>query len=513
MTPTTRHSLPGTPAHLAALIAVLVALASQTTHAADAPTRPIPEEPAIVERLAGTILELVPEAVWDRALIRISGPDGYSLTERLPAGEPITVDLLARAEQRIATDATPAPRSRGESPAALPDGRYVWELELVDAAGDRRTHAGVFFVESGTLVSRQTLRGRLGAIAGELAAARTATDADPTLAPAAAEADYLTITDLANDGITYLNLDSDSPSNLYWRVANIQGDLRLVEDDDNSPPGTLRLALLRGNGFMGLGTAAPTGFLHIVTDSGTDMRIESSIGGERFDVNNDGSNRLRFSSNTTSDILSLHATEGIGVGVATPEADFHLANVDGVGDTVFKIARAGSGSWNLGHTATGVFSFSRTGTGGQEFTVRDRNDPVATLDVQGHVRGTSFKPLSSRALKTGFEAVDPAAILTRLGQLPVTTWSYRSDPEKERHIGPVAEDFQRLFGLGDGRSIATVDADGVLIAALQALTRELEEVSARLERQAGALRDSDAEVERLRYRLAALEATDTERRP
>ena len=40
-------------------------------------------------------------------------------------------------------------------------------------------------------------------------------------------------------------------------------------------------------------------------------------------------------------------------------------------------------------------------------------------------------------------------------------------------IGPVAQDFYAAFGVGHGeRHIATVDADGVALAAIQALKKE-----------------------------------------
>ncbi len=41
-------------------------------------------------------------------------------------------------------------------------------------------------------------------------------------------------------------------------------------------------------------------------------------------------------------------------------------------------------------------------------------------------------------------------------------------------MGPMAEDFKANFGLGgDGKSIGTVDADGVALAAIQGLNQKL----------------------------------------
>ena len=46
-------------------------------------------------------------------------------------------------------------------------------------------------------------------------------------------------------------------------------------------------------------------------------------------------------------------------------------------------------------------------------------------------------------------------VLEKVTALPVETWRYRDeiDPSGKRHIGTYAEDFQRGFGLGDGKSL------------------------------------------------------------
>ncbi len=91
---------------------------------------------------------------------------------------------------------------------------------------------------------------------------------------------------------------------------------------------------------------------------------------------------------------------------------------------------------------------------------------------------------SSRALKAGFEAVDPGAILSVLLDLPVMRWVYRSSPDEGAHLGPMAEDFHAAFGLGaDGRTISTVDASGVALAAIQGLNQRLEAENEALRQQ------------------------------
>ena len=99
--------------------------------------------------------------------------------------------------------------------------------------------------------------------------------------------------------------------------------------------------------------------------------------------------------------------------------------------------------------------------------------------------------------KHGFLAVDGEDVLTRLRGLSVSTWTYNSEAETVRHLGPTSQDFKAAFGLGsDEKSIGTVDADGVALAGVKALDarsldqakridaleRENEELRARLER-------------------------------
>jgi hypothetical protein len=65
--------------------------------------------------------------------------------------------------------------------------------------------------------------------------------------------------------------------------------------------------------------------------------------------------------------------------------------------------------------------------------------------------------------------------------MPIRTWAYRSEDSTVRHIGPTAQDFRAAFGLGDGdKAIATVDADGVSLAAIQTLVRRVVQLEAQL---------------------------------
>lgn len=120
---------------------------------------------------------------------------------------------------------------------------------------------------------------------------------------------------------------------------------------------------------------------------------------------------------------------------------------------------------------------------------------------------------SSREFKEDFEPVDGGEVLRRVVALPIQTWRYRGS-EEGRHIGPMAEDFAQSFGLGAGdRYIATVDADGVALAAIQGLNAKLAAALAERDRlvadharELAALRERVARAEALALDVAALKA-------
>ena len=99
----------------------------------------------------------------------------------------------------------------------------------------------------------------------------------------------------------------------------------------------------------------------------------------------------------------------------------------------------------------------------------------AKLTVNGTARMTVCQITSDRNAKARFTPVNTRDVLTKLAAVPIATWAYTNAPGI-RHIGPVAQDFAAAFAVGeDEKHIATVDADGVALAAIQGLNQKLEE--------------------------------------
>ncbi len=150
--------------------------------------------------------------------------------------------------------------------------------------------------------------------------------------------------------------------------------------------------------------------------------------------------------------------------------------------------------------STGSFSWHRGGTHSN-----NANSPGAggvemmRLNSGGlRVNGT-FVSASDRNLKENFRPVNPREVLAKVTALPLSEWNYKDDPAS-RHVGPMAQDFHAAFGVGpDDKHIATVDADGVALAAIQGLNEKLEE-------QTSALRERDARIARLEAELAELKS-------
>jgi trimeric autotransporter adhesin len=167
------------------------------------------------------------------------------------------------------------------------------------------------------------------------------------------------------------------------------------------------------------------------------------------------------------------------------------------------VANAPGGFW-LGNTLSDIVTATQTSGHFLETTTG------AYLTTSG-----TWTNASDRNLKTAFQPVDESLLLSRIGQLPMASWQYKVDSASIRHIGPIAQDFYAAFQLGnDDKHIATVDADGVALAGVQALYRlslKKDQQIARLERASAAKDEKiealSREIEQLRLaqlRMAAM---------
>lgn len=128
---------------------------------------------------------------------------------------------------------------------------------------------------------------------------------------------------------------------------------------------------------------------------------------------------------------------------------------------------------------------------------------LMTLSRTGVLSAQSFGSLSDINAKTGFAAIDAKAILAKVASLPIMSWTYNNEMrEGVRHVGPVAQDFKRAFNLGyDDKVIATVDADGVALAAIQGLNQLLNEERATNRKKDARINKLERELEVIKKKL------------
>jgi hypothetical protein len=114
----------------------------------------------------------------------------------------------------------------------------------------------------------------------------------------------------------------------------------------------------------------------------------------------------------------------------------------------------------------GPNGFNVRAAGGVQFFT----NAAATLGAALAPNATAWSVLSDARIKENFRALAPEDLLAKLAAMPVEEWNYIAQGPAIRHIGPTAQDFHAAFGLGeDPLRISTLDADGVALAAIQAL--------------------------------------------
>ncbi|MBV8687961.1 MAG: hypothetical protein JOZ90_16890 [Alphaproteobacteria bacterium] len=142
--------------------------------------------------------------------------------------------------------------------------------------------------------------------------------------------------------------------------------------------------------------------------------------------------------------------------------------------------------------------FAARATGGFRF----RTNLAGTTGCNLPAGSGVFNCTSSRATKENFAAVSGADLLSRVRALPISTWNYTSEGAQVRHLGPMAEDFYRSFGLGVGNtSIGVQDLASVSLAGVKAL----EERTSALQAKTAEVDQLRAEVDQLRAANATLE--------
>jgi hypothetical protein len=252
------------------------------------------------------------------------------------------------------------------------------------------------------------------------------------------------------------------------------------------------------------------------TSSGTYATVgggsQNSATGFDATVGGGAGNTATAHSTTVGGGLSNHATDiyaVVGGGYGNTASGAFSVVPGGVGNTAagdYSFASGYHANVDPAHAGTFLFADSNDllfhSTAADEFAVRATGGVrfVTAVDSEGALLAGvelpsgsgSWSSLSDREVKANVAAVDEFQMLRLLAELPIGTWNYTTQDPSVRHIGPTAQDFYAAFGVGeDEKHISGVDADGVALAALQALYQLVQE--------------QDDQITALKERIAALE--------
>ncbi len=206
------------------------------------------------------------------------------------------------------------------------------------------------------------------------------------------------------------------------------------------------------------------------------IAIGGDVDGDGVGAQSTAPNALAFGADVVANTADT-AFFGTAVRITRDDsANLHVENTSALSATRNLISLKNSGNtrilfentnaateWAI-FNAGNSFRISRLGTGSAELRLNSNG----TLKLTGNSQAVNHINTSSRTLKTGFSPINNREILDKVTQLPISTWRYKTQLE-DQHIGPMAEDFQDIFNLGDGEHISTVDTAGITLAAVQGL--------------------------------------------
>ncbi|MBU0508783.1 tail fiber domain-containing protein [bacterium] len=127
-------------------------------------------------------------------------------------------------------------------------------------------------------------------------------------------------------------------------------------------------------------------------------------------------------------------------------------------------------STNSDFASSAINQFNVRASGG----VRIATTTAGNVGVKLDNGDSAWEVLSDSTKKTNRRAANTEEILAKVAQLPIEEWNYKHQDASNRHVGPMAQDFWSLFHLGDDSlSISTIDPDGIALAAIQELAKQV----------------------------------------
>jgi hypothetical protein len=264
--------------------------------------------------------------------------------------------------------------------------------------------------------------------------------------------------------------------------------------------------------------------------TGNQISTDSAATADAFHVAADGSVRVRTTSATALQVTNVGGAPKfvvdssaikVGIGTSTPQGTLVIQPVttssgqtaNGNANSIVIDGSANVGISVLsGSSSLGSLYFGDSNGPGEgriqynhatnTLAIFTNTNQRVTIDASGRVGiGTATPTLgplqmasgayvtsggvwtnaSDRNLKENFRLIDGDDILKKINKLPISEWDYKNEGPGIRHIGPMAQDFRQVFGLGNNdTSISTIDPAGISLLGIQALDKKVETLQAKV---------------------------------
>ncbi len=176
----------------------------------------------------------------------------------------------------------------------------------------------------------------------------------------------------------------------------------------------------------------------------------------------------------SSTLLTLLENGNLALGTSTPYAQFTIwSATSSQNTTVLNV---------VDNASTTLFTILNNGNVGIGTTTPTLGPLVLNSGAYVTAGGT-WTNASSRNLKENFTPVSAEATLTKINQLDISRWNYKTESASTTHIGPIAQDFYTAFGTGGtsgNTSISTIDPSGVALLGIQGLSKKYNDLEARV---------------------------------
>ncbi len=285
--------------------------------------------------------------------------------------------------------------------------------------------------------------------------------------------------------------DTVEPNAVFDNFGTVSGGKGNQVGTKDGDPTTTTYATVSGGSFN---TASGKESTVSGGENNTASGKESTVSGGSFNTASDrGSTVSGGYDNTASGLRS--AVPGGSKGAAESDESFVWNDGSGYHEipNTFVDGLSSDTAVN-GEPVTKANTFSVSAQGGVRFITGSGS--VTYI----HGGSTGWSNTSSRASKTNIDPVDTQDVLNGVDELEVATWEYEDDGGAgTTHIGPMAEEFHDIVDVGaSDEHINSLNADGVLFAAVQGLSEKLSEKDDQID-------ELEEETAELRDRLAVIE--------